>query len=58
MYQLLPVLPSWLSQRVLKVASRLLVHSRRVTLVIGQQAAGYWRALWHTLRSFDTAHVT
>jgi len=45
-------------QRVLKVASRLLVHSRRVILVIGQQAAGYWRALWHTLRSFDTAHVT
>jgi hypothetical protein len=45
-------------QRVLKVASRLLVHSRRVILVIGQQAAGYWRALWYTLRSFDTAHVT
>jgi hypothetical protein len=45
-------------QRVLKVASRLLVHSRRVILVIGQQAAGYWRALWHTLRSFDSAHVT
>jgi hypothetical protein len=45
-------------QRVLKVASRLLVHSRRVILVIGQQAAGYWRALWHTLRSFDAAHVT
>jgi len=45
-------------QRVLKVASRLLVHSRRVILVIGQQTAGYWRALWHTLRSFDVAHVT
>jgi hypothetical protein len=45
-------------QRVLKVASRLLVHSRRVILVIGQQAAGYWRALWYTLRSFDTALVT
>jgi hypothetical protein len=45
-------------QRVLKVASRLLVHSRRVILVIGQQAAGYWRALWHTLRSFDTTLVT
>ena len=45
-------------QRVLKVASRLLVHSRRVILVIGQQAAGYWRALWYTLRSFDAAHVT
>ena len=45
-------------QRVLKVASRLLVHSRRVILVIGQQAAGYWRALWDTLRSFDAAHVT
>jgi hypothetical protein len=45
-------------QRVLKVASRLLVHSRRVILVIGQQAAGYWRALWYTLRSFDAALVT
>jgi hypothetical protein len=45
-------------QRVLKVASRLLVHSRRVILVIGQQAAGYWRALWHTLRALDVTHVT
>lgn len=45
-------------QRVLRVASRLLVHSRRVILVIGQQAAGYWRALWHTLRSFDATHIT
>jgi hypothetical protein len=45
-------------QRVLKVASRLLVHSRRVILVLGQQAAGYWRALWYSLRSFDAAHVT
>jgi hypothetical protein len=45
-------------QRVLKVASRVLVHSRRVILVIGQQAAAYWRALWHTLRSFDAALVT
>ncbi|HLK99892.1 MAG TPA: hypothetical protein VK539_04870 [Myxococcaceae bacterium] len=46
------------SQRVLKVASRLLLHSRRSFLVIDQQAAGYWRALWHTLRSFDAALVT
>lgn len=45
-------------QRVLKVASRLLVHSRRVLLVIGQQAAGYWRALGQTLLTFDVAHVT
>ena len=45
-------------QRVLKVPARLLLHSRRVILVIGQQAAGYWRALWYTLRSFDTAQVT
>jgi hypothetical protein len=45
-------------QRVLKVACRLLVHARRVILVIGQQAAGYWRALWYTLRSLNAAHVT
>lgn len=45
-------------QRVLKVPSRLLLHSRRVILVIGQQAAGSWRALWYTLRSLDVAHVT
>jgi hypothetical protein len=45
-------------QRVLKVACRLLVHARRVILVISQQAAGYWRALWYTLRSFSAAHVT
>lgn len=45
-------------QRVLKVACRLLVHARRIILVIGQQAAGYWRALWYTLRSLNAAHVT
>jgi hypothetical protein len=45
-------------ERALKVAARILVHSRRIILVIHQQAAGYWRALWSTLRTLKTAHVT
>jgi hypothetical protein len=45
-------------QRVLKVAARLLVHSRQIILVLGQQAANYWEALGRSLRLLDAAHVT
>jgi hypothetical protein len=51
-------------QRVLKVAARLLVHSRQVILVLGQQAASYGRlsgtpcsrSTWPTSRSSAPPH--
>lgn len=45
-------------ERVLKVAARVLVHARRVVLVMGQESAGLWRKLWSRLGSLSTAHLT
>ena len=45
-------------ERVLKVAARVLVHSRRVVLVMGQESASLWRKLWSRLGSLSTAHLT
>jgi hypothetical protein len=45
-------------QRVLKVAARVLVHARRVVLVMGQESASLWRKLWSQLGSLSTAHLT
>ena len=45
-------------ERVLKVAARVLVHARRVVLVMGQESASLWRKLWSRLGSLSTAHLT
>ena len=45
-------------ERVLKVAARVLVHARRVVLVIGQESANLWRKLWSKLGTLSAAHVT
>jgi hypothetical protein len=39
-------------ERVLKVAARVLVHSRRATFVIGRSVAALWGALWRQLGEF------
>ena len=36
-------------ERVLRVAARVLVHSRRAILVIGEASESLWRALWSQL---------
>lgn len=36
-----------LRERVLRVAARVTVHSRRVAIVVAQASARYWVALWH-----------
>jgi hypothetical protein len=38
-----------LRERVLRVAARVVVHGRRVTLVVSRWAAWWWRALWGKL---------
>jgi hypothetical protein len=43
-----------LQERVLRVATRILVHGRRIVLVLGLSAR-HWRTLWRKLRLF---HVT
>ncbi len=45
-------------ERVLKVAARVLLHARRVVLVIGQESASLWRKLWSKLGTLSTAHIT
>jgi hypothetical protein len=45
-------------ERVLKVAARVLLHARRVVLVIGQESASLWRKLWSRLGVLSAAHVT
>jgi hypothetical protein len=40
-----------LRERVLRVASRLVLHARRATLVIARGAAKYWRALLSEMRA-------
>jgi hypothetical protein len=44
-------------ERVLRVASRVLVHGRRVTVVISTQAAALWRALLLRLGRFSVENV-
>ncbi len=36
-------------ERVLRVAARVLLHGRRVVLVLGEGAAARWAALWPRL---------
>ena len=38
-----------LRERVLRVAARVVVHGRQVTMVVGRTAAWLWRALWRKL---------
>ena len=45
-------------ERVLKVAARVLLHARRVVLVIGRESASLWRKPWSRLGALSTAHVT
>jgi hypothetical protein len=45
-------------ERVLKVAARVLLHARRVVLVISRESASLWQKLWTKLGSLSTAHVT
>jgi hypothetical protein len=47
-----------LRERVLKVAARVLVHSRRVLLVLSRDSAGLWQTLWRKLGTLSTVHVT
>jgi hypothetical protein len=42
-------------ERVLRVGGRVLLHARRVTLVIAQTAAGFWSALWPRFERFTWA---
>ena len=42
-------------ERVLRVGDRVLLHARRVTLVIAQTAAGFWSALWPRFERFTWA---
>ena len=36
-------------ERLLKVAARVLLHGRRVTVVLAETAAKYWNALWSSI---------
>ena len=36
-------------ERVLKAAARVLMHGRRVTMVVAETAAAYWNLLWLAL---------
>jgi Transposase DDE domain group 1 len=45
-------------ERVLKVAARVLLHARRVVLVIGQESASLWRKLGSKLSALSAAHIT
>lgn len=45
-------------ERVLKVPARVLLHARRVVLVIARESASLWQKLWTKLGSLSTAHVT
>jgi hypothetical protein len=45
-------------ERVLKVPARVLLHARRVVLVIARESATLWRKLWSKLGVLSAAHVT
>jgi hypothetical protein len=36
-------------ERVLRVGGRVLIHARRITLVVAETAARYWAVLWPRL---------
>ena len=38
-------------ERVLKVAARVLVHARRIVVVVADSAAETWKRLWDRLQS-------
>ena len=42
-----------LRERVLRVAARVTLHSRRVIVIVTESAARYWRAIWDHWRSLD-----
>jgi Transposase DDE domain group 1 len=42
-------------ERILRVAARVLIHGRRVVLVIGQSSAALWQALWSELARLHVA---
>ena len=42
-------------ERVLRVGGRVLLHARRITLVIAQTAASVWAALWPRFERFTWA---
>lgn len=43
-------------ERLLRVAARVLIHSRRATVVLGQGASELWAKLWPVLCSFEAVH--
>ena len=45
-------------ERVLKVAARVLIHSRYATMVITQASAKIWRTLWKKLARLKLAPET
>ena len=45
-------------EQVLKVPARVLLHARRVLLVVAQEAASLWQKLWKKLGVLSAAHVT
>jgi hypothetical protein len=42
-------------ERVLRVAARVVVHSRRAILILGEDSTKLWRALWSKLAVFQAA---
>jgi hypothetical protein len=42
-----------LRERVLRIPGRLLLHGRRVVLIMGQSAATLWQRLWKKLMAFE-----
>jgi hypothetical protein len=42
-------------ERVLRVAARIVVHSRRATLILGEGSAQLWQTLWSRLAVFQAA---
>ena len=44
-------------ERILRPAARLLVHSRRVTVVLGEVAASLWHALWPRLAALHAVPI-
>ena len=42
-------------ERLLRVAARVVVHSRRAILILGQDSTKLWRALWSKLAVFHAA---
>lgn len=45
-------------EMILRVAARVLIHSRRVHVVVARSAAPLWRKLWHQIAAFNPAFVT